>query len=93
MDYKRLPEEVSITPDNSAKVIGWTGKHSFVVANYEKVQSGAEVPNTFDLDGDEVQEDAEILSLWDWAKLKDLSIIELEELQNSLETYIDIEDV
>ena len=93
MEYKRLPDSIDITPDGSAKVVGWTGKHSFVVADYSKPNSGVEVPNTFIMDGEDVQQEAELISLWDFALKNDLTVLELSELQDSLETYIDIEDV
>ena len=93
MDYKRFPEEISIVPDGSAKVVGWTGKRSFVVADYSKPLSGVSVPNAFSLDGETVELEAELISLWDWCKKNELTVSEMDELQDSLETYIDIEDV
>lgn len=90
--YKRLVEPVEITPDGQTKVVGWVGQHSFVVADYRKIQEGVDPLDQFSLDGEEVEKEAELLSLWDWAKKNSLSLEEMEALQDSLQTYIEVDE-
>lgn len=93
MQFKQLPEEVSISEDDSAVVVGWTGDRSFVVKTYDPGQATSTEP--FDLDNQssvETDKPTTTLSLWDWGLKQDISLKEFDELQNSLETYIEVED-
>lgn len=95
---KQLPEPVSITEDGSVKVIGWVDKRSFIVKSLPLVTNipqpettGIENKSPISLDGEEdnIEEEIEYKSLWNWCRDNSVSIDQFMELQERLETYID----
>ena len=94
---KSLPTPIPITEDQSVNVVGWTDKRSFIVKvmseiNPAKVEEDAE--KIKELDGEEDDsDDTELMSLWEWAKEYEISLAQFEELQQRLETYINLEDI
>ena len=94
---KSLPTPIPITEDQSVNVIGWTDKRSFIVKVMSEInpaKAEEDVEKIKELDGEEDDsDDTELMSLWEWAKEYEISLTQFEELQQRLETYINLEDI
>lgn len=90
---KTLPDPIKINEHGTANVIGWVNERSFVVKVIpETITTGKENEQPELLDTEEGEKAGmEYVSLWDWAKDNSLTVTEFQELQERLETYIDLD--